>query len=58
MKQYFSLMAKELYPGSDVIRGFAYKAGVSGDNYALFWKTDCFVRCSPFDGIIRKMTDL
>lgn len=52
MKRYEVLMAKELFPGSDIVRGFSYKTATSGDNYALFWKTDCFVRCSLFDGII------
>lgn len=58
MKQYEVLLDQELFPGSDVVRGFAYKAAASGDNYALFWETDCFVRCSPFDGIIGRTTDL
>jgi len=58
MKQYEVLMDQELFPGSDVVRGFAYKAAAAGDNYALFWKTDCFVRCSPFDGIIGRTTVL
>ena len=52
MKRYEVLTAKELFHGSDIVRGFAYKAGTSGDNYALFRKTDCFVRCSSCDGII------
>ncbi|MDE5590242.1 MAG: hypothetical protein K2K63_00560 [Acetatifactor sp.] len=58
MKRYEVLMAKELFHGSDVVRSFAYKAGTSGDNYALFEKTDCFVRCSPCDGIIGNMAVL
>ncbi|MBD5492920.1 MAG: hypothetical protein HDR12_00680 [Lachnospiraceae bacterium] len=58
MKQCEILMAKELFAGSDIIRGFAYKAGISGDNYALFWKTDCFVCSSPFDGINGSMAVL
>lgn len=58
MKQYEVLIAKELFHGSDVVRGFAYKAGTAGDNYALFQKTDCFVCNSPFDGRIGSMTDL
>lgn len=58
MKQYEVLLAKELFHGSDIVRGFAYKAGTTGDNYALFWKTDCFVCSSPFDGITESMTVL
>ncbi len=58
MKPYEVLMARELFPGSDIVRSFGYRAAASGDNYALFWKTDCFVRCSPFDGIIRSTTAL
>lgn len=58
MKQYEVLMDQELFPGSDVVRGFTYKKAASGDNYALFWETDCFVRCSPFDGIIGRTTVL
>lgn len=49
MKQYEVLMAKKLFAGSDIIRGFGYKAGRSQDNYALFGKTDCFVFHSPYD---------
>lgn len=56
MKQYEVLTAKELFHGSDIVRGFAYKTGTSGDVYALFWKMDCFVRCSPCDGIIGRTT--
>nr|WP_296454951.1 hypothetical protein [uncultured Acetatifactor sp.] len=52
MKRYEVLTAKELFHGSDIVRSFGYRAAASGDNYALFWKTDCFVCCSPFDGII------
>lgn len=58
MKQYEVLIAKELFHGSDIVRGFAYKAGTAGDSYALFQKTDCFVCSSPFDGMIGSMTDL
>ena len=58
MKRYEILLAKELFHGSDVVRSFAYKAGTSGDNYALFEKTDCLVRSSPCDGIIRSMAIL
>lgn len=58
MKRYEILMAKELFHGSDVVRGFAYKAVSSGDNYALFQKTDCFVCCSSCDGMIRNMAVL
>ena len=58
MKRYEVLMAKELFHGSDVVRGFAYKTVSSGDNYALFRKTDCFVRSSSCDGIIRSMAVL
>lgn len=49
MKQYEVLMAKKLFAGSDIIRSFGYKAARSQDNYALFWKTDCFVFHSPYD---------
>lgn len=52
MKRYEVLIAKELFRGSDVVRGFSYKAETAGDNYALFQETDCFVCSSPFDGII------
>ena len=58
MKRYEVLMDKELFHGSAIVRSFAYKTASSGDNYALFWETDCFVRCSPFDGIIGKTTVL
>ncbi len=58
MRQYEVLIAKELFAGSDIIRGFAYKAGTSWGNYALFWKTDCFVCSSPFDGITESMAAL
>lgn len=51
MKQYEVLMAKELFAGSDIIRRFGFKAGRLEDNYALFWKTDCFVFHSPYDAI-------
>lgn len=47
MKQYEVLLAKELFRGSDIIRGFAYTVAGSGDNYAHFWETDCFVCRSP-----------
>lgn len=56
MKQYEVLKDKELFPGSDIVRSFGYKAAASGDNYALFGETDCFVRCSPCDGICGNMT--
>lgn len=36
MRQYEVLKAKELFYGSDVIRGFCYKMAGTGDNYALF----------------------
>ena len=52
MRRYEVLRAKKLFDGSDVIRAYSYRAAAAGDNYALFWKTDCFVCCSPFDGII------
>lgn len=52
MKQYEVLMAKELFRGSDVIRGFAYKMAGSGEYYAHFWETDCFVCCSPWKALI------
>ncbi len=42
MKQYEVLRVKKLFEGSDLILGFAYGAAASGDNYALFWETDCF----------------
>ena len=58
MEQYEILMAKELFHGSDVVRSFAYKTVFSGDNYALFRKTDCFVRCSSCDKMIGCMTVL
>ena len=58
MKRYEILTAKELFHGSDVVRGFAYKTETSGDNYALFQKTDCFVSCSPCDGMTGSMTVL
>ena len=51
MKQYEVLLEKELFRGSDVIRGFAYKAACSGDNYAHFRETDCFVCCSPWKAL-------
>lgn len=51
MKHSEVLMAKKLFDGSDIIRRFTYKANAVWDNYALFWKTDCFVCSSPFDGI-------
>lgn len=49
MRQYEVLTAKELFHGSDVIRSFGYKAKTARGNYALFWKSDCFVCCSPQD---------
>lgn len=49
MRQYEVLTAKELFHGSDVIRGFGYKAAGVWDNYALFEITDCSVCCSPHD---------
>lgn len=49
MKRYEVLIAKELFRGSDVVRGFSYKAETAGDNYALFQETDCFVSYSPCD---------
>ena len=58
MKQWEVLMVRELFPGSNVVRSFGYRTETAGDNYALFWKTDCFVRCSPFDGIIGRTTVL
>lgn len=51
MKQYEVLMAKKLFAGSDIIRKFTYKTMNAGDNYALFWETDCFVCGSPSDAI-------
>ncbi len=38
MKRYEVLLAKELFRGSDIIRGFSYKVASAGDNYALFCK--------------------
>lgn len=38
MKQYAVLLAKELFRGSDIIRGFSYKMACAGDNYAHFGK--------------------
>ena len=58
MKQYEVLMAKMLFHGSDIVRRFTYKAGTSGDNYALFWETDCFVCCPPYDRMIGNMAVL
>ena len=58
MKQCEVLRHKELFDGSDIVRRFTYKAGTAGDNYALFWETDCFVCSSPFDGIIGRMAVL
>ena len=51
MKRYEVLRKQELFHGSDIVRSFSYKTAASGDNYALFWETDCFVCSSPFDGI-------
>lgn len=58
MKHCEVLKAKKLFDGSDIIRRFTYKAEAARDNYALFWKTDCFVCNSPFDGIIGGMAVL
>lgn len=58
MRQYEVLMDQELYYGSDVIRAFAYKTGAAGEDYALFWDTDCFVCCSPFGGMIGSVAGL
>ena len=58
MKRYEVLLDKELFHGSDIVRSFGYKTAASGDNYALFQETDCFVRCSPCDGIIGSATVL
>lgn len=58
MRQYEVLKDKELFPGSDIVRSFGYKTAVSGDNYALLGKSDCFVRRSPYDGMIGNMTVL
>lgn len=58
MKRYEVLMAKKLFDGSDIIRRFGYKAANAGDNYALFWETDCFVCCSPHDAMIGSMPAL
>jgi len=52
MRQREVLKARKLFDGSDVIRRFTYKTGSAGDNYTLFWETDCFVCSSPFDGMI------
>ena len=54
MKRYEVLEKRELFPGSDIVRSFGYRAAASGDNYGPFEGTDCFVRCSPFDGINRR----
>ena len=51
MKQYEVLMAKELFRGSDIIRGFAYKVASAGEYYAHFWETDCFVCGTPWKAL-------
>ena len=58
MRRYEVLRAKKLFDGSDVIRAYSYRAAAAGDNYALFWETDCFVCCSPCDRIIGNTADL
>ncbi len=58
MKRYEVLTAKELFHGSDIVRSYGYRTAASGDDYALFSETDCFVRCSPFDGMIGSTTAL
>lgn len=52
MQRYEVLLAKELFRGSDVIRGFSYKVASAGDNYALFCKRIVLdaahrVKCCP-----------
>ena len=56
MKRYEVLLDKELFHGSDIVRSFGYKTAASGDNYALFQETDCFVRCSSWDVTSGSMT--
>ena len=38
MMQYEVLTKRELFPGSDIVRRFGYRAAASGDNYALLKK--------------------
>lgn len=38
MKQYKVLMAKELFRGSDIIRGFSYKVAAQGTTMPIFRK--------------------
>ncbi len=56
MRQCGVLREKELFYGSDVIRGFAYKMAGAGDSYAHFGETDCFVCCSPWKTLPGGMT--
>ncbi len=46
MKQYGAFIVKKIFNGSDIVRGFSYKAAGTRDNYAHFGETDCFVYCS------------
>lgn len=48
MKQYEVLLVKELFRGSDVIRGFSYKMASSGTTMPIYRETDCFKCCSPW----------
>ena len=58
MKRYEVLEKRELFPGSDIVRSFGYRAAASGDNYGPFEGTDCFVRCSPCDWIRGKQIQI
>lgn len=40
MKQFVVLRSKELFPGSDIIRKYAFKTMNTRDNYALLARTN------------------
>lgn len=47
MKQSVPFIFKEIYPGSDVVRGSGFKTANTRGNCALFQKDDCFVCLTP-----------
>lgn len=58
MKRYEVLMAKKLFPGSDIVRGFGYRAALYGTTMPIFGYTDCFGCCSPRDSMTGSMAGL
>ena len=56
MKQYEVLLVKELFRGSDIIRGFSYKMASRGTTMPIYRETDCFECCSPWKALPGDMT--